>query len=143
MDHPTIVSLTGPALSEAVAAHAMGWQRLCQAPIVNNMGSVWADEKNNWYLIPRRPVSERDAGLFGIVAKVWEPLRDIRAAWEVFMAAPGDTKTLQVRDNRFFACIDEGDLVEAASPEVAVCRASLFAVLAPVGAVGAGASVSE
>ena len=45
------------------------------------------------------------------------------------MAAPGDKKTLRSWTNRFYACIDEGDLVEAGSPEVAVCRASLLAVL--------------
>ena len=50
---------------------------------MNNLGSVWADQKNNWYLIPLRPVSERDAGLLGIVAKVWEPHRDIRAAFRI------------------------------------------------------------
>jgi len=92
-------------------------------------GSIWADDKKNWYLIPRMPLPKRDQGLFAIVAETWEPHRDIRAAWQVWMATPGDKKTLRSCTNRFHACIDEGDLVEAGSPEVAVCRASLLAVL--------------
>jgi hypothetical protein len=130
MTHETILSLTGPALSGAVAEHVMGWRKLCQAEIVDRMGSTWADDKNVWRLIPRRPLDKRGDGLMAIVAETWEPHRDLRAAWMVFVAAPGDKKTIRTWGRRFFACIDEGDLVEAELPEVAVCRASLLAVLA-------------
>jgi hypothetical protein len=92
---------------------------------------AWADDKNVWRLIPRRPLDKRGEGLMAIVAETWEPHRDMRAAWQVFMAAPGDEKILRSCNNRFYAAIDEGDLVEAASPELAVCRAALLAVLQP------------
>jgi hypothetical protein len=130
MTRDTIQSLTGAALSEAVAEHVMGWRRLCQAEMVDRLGSTWADEKNNWHLIPRLPLDKRGEGLMAIVAETWEPHRDLRAAWQVFMASPGDKKTFRSCNNRFYALIDEGDLAEAESPEVAVCRASLLAVLA-------------
>src|SRR5450755_4358870 len=99
-DH--ILSPTGPALSEAVAEHVMGWRRLCQAEIVDRLGSTWADEKNNWHLIPRRPLDKRGEGLMAIVAETWEPHRDLRAAWQVWMAAPGDKKTLRSWGSRFY-----------------------------------------
>jgi hypothetical protein len=35
-DH--ILSLTGSALSEAVAEHVMGWRKFCQAEIVDRLG---------------------------------------------------------------------------------------------------------
>jgi hypothetical protein len=99
--------------------------------VVERRGGTWEDAKKNWYLIPHGPpMPVADAKLFGIVAEVWEPHQDMRAAWQVFMAAPGDEKTLRYWSNRFYACIDEGDLVEAESPEVAVCQASLLAALA-------------
>jgi len=129
MTRDTIFSLTGPALSEAVALHIMGWQRKCQSEAMECTGSLWEDAKKNWFLIPRIPLPKRDQGLFAIVAETWEPHRDIRAAWQVFMASPGDRKTLQVAGNRFCAVIDDGGFVEGESPEVAVCRTSLLAVL--------------
>jgi hypothetical protein len=41
-----------------------------------------------------------------------------------------EKETLHCWTNRFYAVIDEGDSVEAESPELAVCRASLLSVLA-------------
>jgi hypothetical protein len=132
MTKEEIRELSGPPLSEAVAEHVMRWQRLHTAPGVERRGSTWADAAKNWHLIPHGPpLRPADAGLFGIVAEVWEPHCDMRAAWQVFMAVSGKKKTLQVRDGRFYAVVDEGDLIEGETPEIAICRTSLLAVLAP------------
>jgi hypothetical protein len=108
----------------------MRWQKIPVSEGVGRTGSVWADANREWRLIPRLPMPKREQGFFGIVAETWEPHQDLRAARMVFMAAPGDKKTLRSSGNRFYACIDDGDLVEAESPELAVCRAALLTVRA-------------
>lgn len=128
MTRAAILTLTGPPLSEAVAEHVMGWQRKCLSEAAQRMGSTWAGADDNWHFIPCRAVRPGDAKLFDIVAPVWEPHRDIRAAWEVFMAVPGEKKTLRSLNGRFYAAVDDGDLVEAETPELAICRASILAV---------------
>lgn len=142
MTRDTILTLTGPALSEAVARHVMRWRRI-PSEAMNSTASVWEDprDKSRWFLIPCRPMPKRDQGFFGIVAETWEPHQDMGAAWMVWTVAPGDEKTLRASSDRFQAVIDAGEPVDAESAELAICRAALLAALTPADAVGSGASV--
>src|SRR4051794_21299216 len=91
-----LLALTGIPLAEAVARHVMGWQLQCSSSeAVKRMGTLWTAPDRKVYLIPYNEIRRRDNSLVAIVARVWEPHKDMRAAWEVFMAAPGDVKALR------------------------------------------------
>ena len=142
MTRDEINALAGHALAEAVAEHVMRWQRVVAGDAVNRCGSVWADEKNAWRIIPVAMIRESAGTLFGIVAEVWEPHKDMRHAWQVFMEAPGQVKRLHFEDGKYHAMIGpsswgpDGDMGGCdeyihGRPELALCRAALLAAMSP------------
>lgn len=147
MTREEILSLSGHALSKAVAIHVMGWSRI-------NLGNIWTPvfkyECNDQageqdaikkamtdpcYFIPTDPPT--DPVPIGIEKETWEPNKDIRAAWDVFQNRRN--KPLKER-TAFFR--ELGELLHQifGSPPVngvwpdapdIICRAALLSVMTP------------
>lgn len=141
MTRDEILSLSGHALSEAVAQHVMRWQRVYVAENVNRLGSTWDDGKGNWRFIPHRELRPQAHGLLGIVAETWEPHGDIRAAWTVLESIALEnrvhTSIISTGAEHRVEIIADGEswLTSARSVSIlaqeAICRAALLAVLTP------------
>ncbi len=82
MTREEILSLSGIALSEAVAQHVMGWKRVV-SEITDRLGSVWEDAAGKYHIVLHRALRPNGLSLLGVIAKPWEPHKDIRAAWNV------------------------------------------------------------
>ncbi len=76
----TILALSGKPLAEAVAEYVMGWTRTNKTDAT---GSLWADAAGKWHLIPDPRLRDQARTLMGIVAEIWEPHADMRAACAV------------------------------------------------------------